>query len=485
MRRFAFLTGSVIAVVVLGALAALAQLSSSARVDRVHRADRVTLQKTLAGLTDQYMQFTFLATNTAAGSTSWQLTPNAAADRAQLQSLVTHSPLTTGGAALVSLAGAPLTSYPSAAALPPPTDRGYVPMRRALLAGQPGLSDVMHARGVPLVAFAVPVTRDHRPGALLVTFADLRTWPLQGYSAKLHVGKDAQAFVVDSSGVVAAASNAALIGKPFPSLPPQALSGSAGVTSIRHGLVASYGPAGRGWASMTTQPSAAYSGELHRGRELELLALALLLSLVVLLLIVMHHKRQQALARLAEERLHDPLTGLGQRGVFEMRVQAAIARRRRHQRPLAVLYCDLDDFKGVNDRYGHNTGDQLLAVVAERLRQAVRDTDMVARLGGDEFAVVMEETTRAEAQVIAERVLRELREPLVVNGRQLTPGASLGAAVLESADAGMDEVLHEADMAMYQAKREGLGVVVVSVSKSGRYATANPPTMNQTTLRTP
>jgi diguanylate cyclase (GGDEF)-like protein len=184
------------------------------------------------------------------------------------------------------------------------------------------------------------------------------------------------------------------------------------------------------------------------------------------LLVVFHHKRQQALTRLADERLYDPLTGLGQRGVFQMRLDAALARRRRHDRPLAVLYCDLNEFKAINDQHGHNAGDKLLAAVAKRITAAVRDTDMPARLGGDEFAVICEEASLAETQEIAERIRTAVAAPLTLHGRELQPKISVGGAVVVTGDARGDELLHEADLAMYHAKRSGQGCKIVVTSGS-------------------
>src|SRR5438067_3350639 len=113
MRRFALLAVSVVAVVVLGGLAVWAQWQTKATVDHARRADRLTLQTTLAGLTEQYMQFTFLSTKSAADATTWHLQPNDSRDRAALQALVQSSPLTHYGAAVVSLTGSPLAAYPS------------------------------------------------------------------------------------------------------------------------------------------------------------------------------------------------------------------------------------------------------------------------------------------------------------------------------------------------------------------------------------
>jgi diguanylate cyclase (GGDEF)-like protein len=469
MRRFALLAGSVICVVMLAALAVYADLSSSAEAKHVHSDDRTALQSTLAGLTQQYIEFTFLTTQTAAQDASWTLQPHSAADRQALRSIVRNSPLDSYGAAVVSLGGTPLSTFPSASALPPPTDPGFTSMRRDLLLGQPGLSDVMNVHGDNVVGFAVPIIRSKQPVALLVTFANLQTWPLQGYDSKLQVGSNAASYVLDSKGVVAAASNPGEIGAPVPGLAQSTFTGSTGIRTIdRDGTasVVSVGSAGQGWSTATVQPESAFSGALDHRRQLQLLALAVLMSFVVLWLTVFHYKRQRALAKLAEERLYDPLTGLAQRGAFELRLRASLARRRRHERPLAVLFCDLDDFKDVNDRNGHNTGDQLLVAVAERITDAVRETDMVVRLGGDEFAVVMEETSPDETRRVSQRIRAMVGSDVDLNGRPYTPRLSVGGAVLMSGEPTLDEVLHEADMAMYDAKRHGTGCVVTTMGKA-------------------
>src|SRR3954462_13317309 len=213
MRRFALLAASVVAVVVLGALAVWAQWGTRSTVDHTRRADRVTLQTTLAGLTEQYMQFTFLSTKSAADSVDWRLHPNDLRDRAALRSLVQTSPLTGYGAALVSLTGSPLTAYPAESVLPPPTDPGFNVLRTDLLGGKPGLSAVMHVHNTDVVAFAVPITVAGNPVALLVPFADVRAWPLQGYDARLHVGSQARSSLVDGRATIPASTDPSQLGK--------------------------------------------------------------------------------------------------------------------------------------------------------------------------------------------------------------------------------------------------------------------------------
>nr|WP_255479758.1 EAL domain-containing protein [Quadrisphaera sp. RL12-1S] len=157
-------------------------------------------------------------------------------------------------------------------------------------------------------------------------------------------------------------------------------------------------------------------------------------------------------AELAHKALTDPLTGLANREHFLERLAAA-------HPPLALVYVDVDDFKAINDSFGHATGDQVLQRVASRLRGAVRPGDLAARLGGDEFALLLrppapEERVVAWAQEVGQRLLSRLTEPVQLGGRVLPGQASVGVAV---STGGFDPtaLLHEADLAMYGAKAAG------------------------------
>jgi diguanylate cyclase (GGDEF)-like protein len=454
LRRALPLVLSVALVVVLGVVAAWGHVTTARRVDQTQRADRLRLETTLSGLTTQYLQFVFLDTQREAAGTRWHLRPGDAADRAALARLVRSSHLTTYGASLVSLSGAPLASY-APQGVPSPFDPGFAPMRAALAAGKPGLSDVVRAGTHSLVGFAVPVMRGSRPAALLVAFADVAEWPLQGYDRTIDLGADAIPYVLDSHGTVTASLDEHALGRPLDGLPAGVTAGGQGVLDADlagEGQIVSYASAGHGWTTVTLQPLASFSGALHSRTQRDALLLVGLLTVVVLLLAAFSFQRQRALARLADERLLDPLTGLGQRRLFEFRLRAALARQRRSQQPLAVLYCDLDDFKKVNDSYGHNVGDQLLVAVGERLAGVVREDDFVARLGGDEFVVVLEGTELAEVRRVVARLGGALQRPLVVGSHVLHPRASIGGAVL--VDPGRaDDLLVEADLAMYRAKR--------------------------------
>jgi diguanylate cyclase (GGDEF)-like protein len=167
---------------------------------------------------------------------------------------------------------------------------------------------------------------------------------------------------------------------------------------------------------------------------------------------------------LHQRSLHDPLTGLANRGLFFDRVSHAIARLGRRPGPfLAVLFIDLDNFKGVNDTLGHARGDRLLALVAERLLMTVRDVDTVARLGGDEFAVLLEDlTSEGEAVLVGERAVNLMKAPFDLSGKSVNVSASIGVALRADDSTGTDTLLAEADAAMYEAKRAGKGRVVRS-----------------------
>ena len=167
-------------------------------------------------------------------------------------------------------------------------------------------------------------------------------------------------------------------------------------------------------------------------------------------------------ARIALERmaLYDALTGLANRTLLGDRIRQASARAERGARPPCVLVLDLDEFKTINDGLGHSAGDRILTEVARRLTSVVRETDTVARLGGDEFAILMPDTTEDDAMRVAERALKELHSPFAVGDRAVWAGASIGLCFgLRGQTA--DNLLRDADTAMYAAKAKGRGNIQV------------------------
>ena len=165
-------------------------------------------------------------------------------------------------------------------------------------------------------------------------------------------------------------------------------------------------------------------------------------------------ERIEAQEALTHNALHDPLTGLPNRSLLLDRIEVALARSARHGRTVAVLFLDLDRFKLINDSRGHAAGDVVLRAVAERLRAAVRPSDTVGRLGGDEFVVVCEDAAVWEATLLGERLIRTLEEPFQVEGGEVFVTVSVGIAIAEET-VSADELLRDADVAMYQAKQRG------------------------------
>jgi diguanylate cyclase (GGDEF)-like protein/PAS domain S-box-containing protein len=166
--------------------------------------------------------------------------------------------------------------------------------------------------------------------------------------------------------------------------------------------------------------------------------------------------RKSMEARLQLQALHDPLTGLANRHLFGDRLRHALERtRRRRGRKVAVLFMDLDGFTVVNDSLGHEVGDLLLTVVAQRLRRCLRLEDTLARFGGDEFVVLLEEVEHpGGAVLVAERITEELRRPFALEGRELFAPASIGIALGDARTKTPEDLLRDADTAMYRAKDE-------------------------------
>lgn len=172
--------------------------------------------------------------------------------------------------------------------------------------------------------------------------------------------------------------------------------------------------------------------------------------------------RKLAEKELEHQAFHDALTGLPNRALFADRVGQALRRDRRTTLGAAVIYLDVDNFKGVNDSLGHEAGDDLLCEVGRRLQQSVRAGDTVTRLGGDEFAILIEQSTRPreEAEEVARRVLTALQLPMEAGTQMLAVSASLGMAVAETGSTS-SSLLRDADVAMYRAKASGRGRAVL------------------------
>jgi diguanylate cyclase (GGDEF)-like protein len=161
---------------------------------------------------------------------------------------------------------------------------------------------------------------------------------------------------------------------------------------------------------------------------------------------------------LSHRAFHDPLTGLPNRAMLLDRLETALARTRRSGRQIALIFCDLDNFKVVNDTLGHEAGDELLISVANRLQSTIRPGDTSARLGGDEFVVLLEDLDRPDdAHSVASRVIEQMRAPFLLGGQEVFISVSIGAKVSVSSTDQPDDLLRDADAAMYRAKANGKG----------------------------
>jgi diguanylate cyclase (GGDEF)-like protein len=173
-------------------------------------------------------------------------------------------------------------------------------------------------------------------------------------------------------------------------------------------------------------------------------------------------REKEAALKASQERMefmahHDSLTGLYNRAMLEDRLQQALARAHRNGSRFALLFCDLDCFKPINDEYGHDVGDAVLIQVASRLLERRRQTDTVARLGGDEFVILLTDLddARGDAERLARQYLTAIGAPYDVEGKAFWLGVSIGIALYEGASVSSSELLSQADFAMYQAKRTG------------------------------
>jgi diguanylate cyclase len=172
-------------------------------------------------------------------------------------------------------------------------------------------------------------------------------------------------------------------------------------------------------------------------------------------------ERDGLVDRLRHQATHDGLTRLGNRALLFSELEIALARGRRDGTQVAVLIVDLDDFKPINDTFGHDAGDAVLVACAERILANVRALDLVARLGGDEFAIVLVDAHPAAVREVSARIVEALSSPISFAGRTLGVGCSIGAALDSGNCPGANELVKAADEAMYEAKTRGKGGFVL------------------------
>ena len=577
LRNWIAVVVSVVLLMAAGMIGILVNRSALRAADTVHRSDSLALGINNGTLVGQLKLLSAAELNDFGTSHELDLAPGNASARRALAGFTGKSAFFQYGVAITDLSGTVLNAS-RATGLPPATDPGYGPLRRALLSGQPGFSSLMMVGDVALEAVAVPIRSNGVPVALLLGYADSATTQLQAYALQLRN----EAYVttaVDSTGRITAASEAPLIGTLIDPALVSAVASAKEATFVEYraggtAMIAVVAPGIPGGGSyIRTQTLASFDGAVHqRSQTLNLTLLAMLLIGVVGISVLGYRssiqrrrsdQRFQALVqhapdmvavldaegrvayaspsaasalglepgvlhgrsvfdvmhpddrdgmqekltallderdgvlrlqcriiaaegvarwfdvtasnqlsnpalagivinardvsenrafqeRLTHEAQHDPLTGLPNR----RRMQAALGSSL-HTGTVAVLFVDLDGFKPVNDRFGHEAGDELLRQVATRLSGCVREGDVLSRVGGDEFVMLMpgvRDTTDAEA--MSERVCRAVEMPFLVGDNEITIGASVGVHLAPSAS-DPDQALRSADHAMYAVKHAG------------------------------
>jgi diguanylate cyclase (GGDEF)-like protein len=192
--------------------------------------------------------------------------------------------------------------------------------------------------------------------------------------------------------------------------------------------------------------------------SLALIALALGIALLLVRIRRTSSKLEVSEAHAQYLAFHDPLTGVPNRGLFEDRLERALANMRRTRKMVALHYIDLDRFKHINDTLGHPAGDALIRAAAERLTGLIREVDTIARLGGDEFAIVQVEAgDQKAAETLSERIVEELQRPFDLAGDEALVGASVGLVLTNEPETTPADMMRQADIALYEAKANGRG----------------------------
>ena len=167
-------------------------------------------------------------------------------------------------------------------------------------------------------------------------------------------------------------------------------------------------------------------------------------------------ERVETQAQMEKLAFYDPLTGLENRRLFKDRLEQALKRVRRSKKSMVLLFLDLDQFKRINDTLGHDAGDELLCIVAQRLRSCVREEDIVCRLGGDEFTILLADVAHADdASIVARKILQSLQDPIDLGAQEVTVSCSIGITIAPEDSMNASVLMRNADLAMYRAKDQG------------------------------
>jgi diguanylate cyclase (GGDEF)-like protein len=403
LRRHLSLLVSGGLVALIGVLAVVTGQAAGQQARDVHREDRLALQRTLAGLVEQYVMLSAAdVADTLAARGAWSARAGDPATTDRLQDLVDRVRPLDAGAVLVGPTGTRLAAWSPDGALPAPDDPGWAPLRTTVLTGGGKVlpvSGLLRTDSGPRLAMGLPVALSDGGRGLLVGLWDPRRSPLQQYVSELEYGSTGHGYVVDGTGAVLAGPEVDLVGRPLPlaelreALEPD---GSGIVeTDDRDGLVTSYARAGAlPWTALTPQGRDEFEGALHRSSRRVQAAVVALSVIAGLALVLMHRKREKALQVVA---LRDELTGLYNRRGWFVLAEHELERARRQGSPRVLLFVDLDGLKQVNDVLGHREGDRAIADAARVLTAASRSSDLVGRLGGDEFVLLLGDDGQADA----------------------------------------------------------------------------------------
>ena len=334
---------------------------------------------------------------------------------------------------------------------------------RAALRGQPTVSQVVPsaAKGVPIVAFAIPLETPTGKRAVFSGALAPATSPLGAYLRNALPIRGAHAYLVDDSGVTVAASTNEQLRRVDPAAFAAARQATSGVYDTKgRRFFATERVDGTPWRVVVTVPESELlkpiAGIGRWAPWLVFAGFALTFCAVFVLLARLHSKSAELTAaneQLGEMARTDALTGVLNRRGFNERLAVEAARARRTASSLALVVGDLDHFKRLNDQRGHQAGDAVLTRVGAILRSSVRIVDAVARIGGEEFAVLLPETDFASGFEVAERLRVEIKEMEVPVVGRIT--ASFGVAEFPSSGRDGRELVAAADAALYEAKRNG------------------------------
>ena len=457
LRRHASLLVSGGLVLLIGVLGVFAGQSASQQAREVHRADRLALQITLAGLTERYTLIAAAELQTELKDLGpWSARAGDPATAARLAMLVERTRSLDAGAVLVDSLGQPLGGHAAGGLLPAEDDPGWAPLKDAVLRrdGRLPVSGVLDADRRPMLAFGLPVELEGGRTGLFLGLWSTKDSALQEYVADRR-GQTQDVYIVDGAGKVVAGPRLEELGRPLPlaeiraallrPTPPGFLqTEDAGTENVTvHAPVG-----GIGWTSLAVDDADTFEGALIRsGRLTQALVVALLL-IAGTGLVVLHRKRESALSAAA---LRDDLTGVWNRRGWQALATHELQRAQRLGQERVLVFVDLDGLKLVNDVLGHREGDRAIVDAAAVLTAASRSSDLVGRLGGDEFVLLLAEGSPLDV------ARRRVAQALEAHNASSTAGfdlrLSLGAEVwLPQDGCSLDELVRRADAAMYADK---------------------------------